>query len=166
MPLSIAGGLAPQAVSNRHKLSADNGGVMDRLFTGQRLNRIEPGSFTGRHKAEYDAGDQRTAKRTEHRHQGKLHRHFSQYQHAAHQQGQGNTEQATDHRKHHRFGEELAQDVGVALSVNLDNGLFVNQSAAFSDFHGTGANPAANAAYADAAFISNRFRVVTTRRHV
>ena len=27
-------------------------------------------------------------------------------------------------------------------------------------------NPAANAAYADAAFISNRFRVVTTRRHV
>ena len=49
---------------------------------------------------------------------------------------------------------------------NLTGQVFVNQTAAFSDFHGTGANPAANAAYADAAFISNRFRVVTTRRHV
>ncbi len=62
--------------------------------------------------------------------------------------------------------EELAQDVGVALSVNLDNGLFVNQSAAFSDFHGTGANPAANAALTDAAFVARRFVVVQSRRHV
>ena len=44
--------------------------------------------------------------------------------------------------------------------------MFVNQTAAFSDFHGTGANPAANSAYVDAAFVANRFRVVTTRRHV
>ena len=51
----------------------------DRLFTGQRLNRIEPGSFTGRHKAEDDTGDQRTAKRAKHRHEGKLHRHFGQH---------------------------------------------------------------------------------------
>ena len=62
--------------------------------------------------------------------------------------------------------ERLAVDAGVALSENLLGQVFVNQTAAFSDFHGTGANPAANAAYADAAFISNRFRVVTTRRHV
>ena len=61
---------------------------------------------------------------------------------------------------------EAAADAGVALSENLQGQVFVNQTAAFSDFHGTGANPAANAAYADAAFISNRFRVVTTRRHV
>ena len=33
----------------------------------------------------------------------------------------------------------------VALSFNLTGGVFVNQSAAFSDFHGTGGNPAANA---------------------
>ena len=38
---------------------------------------------------------------------------------------------------------------GVALSINLTGGVFVNQSAAFSDFHGTGANPAANAALAE-----------------
>ncbi|ALP61891.1 phenylacetic acid degradation protein PaaN [Paraburkholderia caribensis] len=55
---------------------------------------------------------------------------------------------------------------GVALSINLTGGVFVNQSAAFSDFHGTGANPAANAALADAAFVANRFRVVQSRVHV
>ena len=54
----------------------------------------------------------------------------------------------------------------VALSINLTGGVFVNQSAAFSDFHGTGANPAANASYADAAFVANRFRVVQRRYHV
>jgi phenylacetic acid degradation protein paaN len=55
---------------------------------------------------------------------------------------------------------------GVALSINLTGGVFVNQSAAFSDFHATGANPAANASYADAAFVANRFRVVQRRAHV
>jgi hypothetical protein len=61
---------------------------------------------------------------------------------------------------------EAAADAGVALSENLTGGVFVNQTAAFSDFHGTGANPAANSAYVDAAFVANRFRVVTSRRHV
>jgi phenylacetic acid degradation protein paaN len=60
---------------------------------------------------------------------------------------------------------DVAQDAGVALSINLTGGVFVNQSAAFSDFHGTGANPAANAALTDAAFVANRFRVVQWRRH-
>jgi phenylacetic acid degradation protein paaN len=55
---------------------------------------------------------------------------------------------------------------GVALSINLTGGVFVNQSAAFSDFHGTGANPAANASLSDAAFVANRFRVVQSRAHV
>lgn len=61
---------------------------------------------------------------------------------------------------------EAAADGGVALSENLTGQVFVNQTAAFSDFHGTGANPAANAAYTDAAFVANRFRVITSRRHV
>jgi acyl-CoA reductase-like NAD-dependent aldehyde dehydrogenase len=61
---------------------------------------------------------------------------------------------------------EAAADAGVALSENLTGQVFVNQTAAFSDYHGTGANPAANAAYVDAAFVANRFRVVTSRRHV
>jgi phenylacetic acid degradation protein paaN len=55
---------------------------------------------------------------------------------------------------------------GVALSINLTGGVFVNQTAAYSDFHGTGANPAANAALSDAAFVANRFRVVQSRVHV
>jgi phenylacetic acid degradation protein paaN len=59
-----------------------------------------------------------------------------------------------------------AEEAGVALSENLTGQVYVNQTAAFSDLHGTGANPAANAAYTDAAFVANRFRVVMTRRHV
>lgn len=55
---------------------------------------------------------------------------------------------------------------GVALSINLTGGVFVNQSAAFSDYHGVGMNPAANASYADSAFVANRFRVVQRRYHV
>ncbi|WP_191834003.1 phenylacetic acid degradation protein PaaN [Pseudomonas fluorescens] len=60
--------------------------------------------------------------------------------------------------------ESLAQDVAVALSVNLDGGVFVNQSAAFSDFHATGGNPAANASITDGAFVSRRFVTVQSRR--
>jgi len=61
--------------------------------------------------------------------------------------------------------ESASLDAGVHLSCNLTGGVFVNQSAAFSDFHATGANPAANAALTDGAYVSNRFRVVQSRRH-
>jgi phenylacetic acid degradation protein paaN len=61
---------------------------------------------------------------------------------------------------------EIAAEAGVALSCNLTGAVFVNQSAAFSDFHGTGANPAANAALTDSAFVANRFRVVQSRAHI
>jgi phenylacetic acid degradation protein paaN len=61
---------------------------------------------------------------------------------------------------------EAALDAGVALSENLLGAVFVNQSAAYSDFHGTGANPAANASYTDGAYVASRFRVVQSRRHV
>jgi phenylacetic acid degradation protein paaN len=61
---------------------------------------------------------------------------------------------------------DVAEDVGVALSINLTGAVFVNQSAAFSDYHGTGANPAANAALTDSAYVANRFRVVQHRVHV
>jgi len=60
----------------------------------------------------------------------------------------------------------IAEETGVALSINLTGGVYVNQSSAFSDFHGTGANPAANAALTDAAYVASRFRVVQHRRHV
>ncbi|WP_206951037.1 phenylacetic acid degradation protein PaaN [Trinickia acidisoli] len=71
------------------------------------------------------------------------------------------TDEATIEAAH-----DAAIEGGVALSINLTGGVFVNQSAAFSDFHGTGANPAANAALTDAAFVANRFRVVQSRIHV
>jgi acyl-CoA reductase-like NAD-dependent aldehyde dehydrogenase len=61
--------------------------------------------------------------------------------------------------------ESAAIDAGVHLSCNLTGGVFVNQSAAFSDFHASGANPAANAALTDGAYVASRFRVVQSRRH-
>jgi phenylacetic acid degradation protein paaN len=61
---------------------------------------------------------------------------------------------------------EAALDVGVSLSENLTGGVYVNQSAAFSDFHATGANAAANASLTDGNFVSGRFRVIQSRRHV
>ncbi len=53
---------------------------------------------------------------------------------------------------------------GVSLSCNLTGNIFVNQSAAFSDYHVTGANPAGNACLTDAAFVAKRFRVAAVRR--
>lgn len=53
---------------------------------------------------------------------------------------------------------------GVNLSVNLTGNIFVNQSAAFSDFHVTGANPAGNACLTDTAFVASRFRRAMWRR--
>ncbi|HLS16291.1 MAG TPA: phenylacetic acid degradation protein PaaN [Paenalcaligenes sp.] len=53
---------------------------------------------------------------------------------------------------------------GVNLSINLLQGIYVNQSAAFSDFHVTGANPAGNACLTDNAFVANRYRVAMWRR--
>jgi phenylacetic acid degradation protein paaN len=60
--------------------------------------------------------------------------------------------------------EEATWDAGANLSINLVGPVYVNQSAAFSDYHGTGANPAANATYADHAFVAGRFRFIQSRR--
>jgi phenylacetic acid degradation protein paaN len=61
---------------------------------------------------------------------------------------------------------DAALDIGVLLSENLTGGVYVNQTAAFSDFHATGANPAANASYTDGDFVAGRFRVIGSRRHL
>ncbi|GHI06350.1 aldehyde dehydrogenase [Streptomyces cellostaticus] len=60
--------------------------------------------------------------------------------------------------------EEVCLEEAAQLSLNLTGGVYVNQTAAFSDFHGSGGNPAANAALTDSAFVANRFRVVEVRR--
>jgi phenylacetic acid degradation protein paaN len=58
---------------------------------------------------------------------------------------------------------DAAVDSGVSVAFNLTGSLFVNQSAAFSDFHVTGANAAGNASLTDPAFVANRFRVIGVR---
>ncbi|WP_406159745.1 phenylacetic acid degradation protein PaaN [Streptomyces sp. NBC_01005] len=63
-----------------------------------------------------------------------------------------------------RAVEDVCLEESAQLSLNLTGGVYVNQTAAFSDFHGSGGNPAANAALCDGAFVSNRFRMVEVRR--
>jgi acyl-CoA reductase-like NAD-dependent aldehyde dehydrogenase len=65
-----------------------------------------------------------------------------------------------------QMAEEASLRAGVALSINLTGSVFVNQSSGFSDFHATGANPAANACLTDSAFVAGRFFVVQSRRHI
>ncbi|KOX00635.1 aldehyde dehydrogenase [Streptomyces sp. NRRL B-1140] len=60
--------------------------------------------------------------------------------------------------------QEACLEEAAQLSLNLTGGVYVNQTAAFSDFHGSGGNPAASAALCDGAFVANRFRVVEVRR--
>jgi phenylacetic acid degradation protein paaN len=62
------------------------------------------------------------------------------------------------------WAEQVALEVGVALSENLTGGVYVNQSAAFSDFHASAANPAASACLTDGAFVASRFHVIGSRR--
>ncbi len=59
-----------------------------------------------------------------------------------------------------------SQVAKVALSINLTQGVYVNQSASFSDYHGSGANPAANASYTNLAFVADRFAIVQRREHI
>lgn len=64
-----------------------------------------------------------------------------------------------------RRGMEAAMlEAGVALSENLTGAVYVNQSAAFSDYHVSGLNPAGNASLTDLAFVAPRFRIVQRRR--
>ncbi|MDS1269889.1 phenylacetic acid degradation protein PaaN [Lipingzhangella sp. LS1_29] len=60
--------------------------------------------------------------------------------------------------------ERTAHTVGVNISANLTGQVYVNQSAAFSDYHGTGANAAATASLTDPGFVAGRFAFVQARR--
>ncbi|WFB08514.1 phenylacetic acid degradation protein PaaN [Streptomyces sp. LX-29] len=63
-----------------------------------------------------------------------------------------------------RLMEEACLEESAQLSLNLTGGVYVNQTAAFSDFHGTGGNPSANSTLCDGAFVATRFRMVEVRR--
>jgi phenylacetic acid degradation protein paaN len=58
---------------------------------------------------------------------------------------------------------DQAVEAGASVSSNLTGDVFVNQSAAFSDYHVSGANPAGNATLTDAAFVAPRFRLAQSR---
>jgi len=58
---------------------------------------------------------------------------------------------------------EEMNSVFTPVSLNLIGYAFVNQHAAFSDFHVTGGNPAGNASFTDPAYINNRFVWVGNR---
>lgn len=59
----------------------------------------------------------------------------------------------------------LSRRTRVALSINLTQGIYVNQSAAFSDYHATGGNGASTASYTNLSFVADRFVVVQRRYH-
>ncbi|MDH3283384.1 MAG: phenylacetic acid degradation protein PaaN [Acidobacteriota bacterium] len=59
--------------------------------------------------------------------------------------------------------EKILAGAGVPVSFNLTGPIWVNQAAAFSDYHVSGANPAGSATLCDAAFVAPRFRIVQSR---
>lgn len=63
-----------------------------------------------------------------------------------------------------REAEDALTLAGAPVSCNLTGSIWVNQAAAFSDLHVSGANPSGNATLCDAAFVAPRFRVVQSRR--
>lgn len=59
--------------------------------------------------------------------------------------------------------EDTMNNVFVPVSFNFTGAAFVNQHAAFSDFHVTGGNPSGNATFTDALFVNRRFVWVGNR---
>lgn len=62
--------------------------------------------------------------------------------------------------------EEEMNSVFAPVSFNLTGFIWVNQHAAFSDFHVTGGNPAGNATFTDSLFVTRRFVWVGNRKLV
>jgi phenylacetic acid degradation protein paaN len=62
--------------------------------------------------------------------------------------------------------EEIADEMAMAstpVSFNLTGGIYMNQNAAFSDFHVTGGNPAGNASFTNPDYVARRFTWVGHR---
>lgn len=62
--------------------------------------------------------------------------------------------------------EEAMESAFVPVSFNLTGYIWVNQAAAFSDFHVTGGNPAGNASFVNPDYVNRRFVWVGHRRLV
>ena len=65
--------------------------------------------------------------------------------------------------------EKIADEMAMAatpVSFNLTGGIYMNQNAAFSDFHVTGGNPAGNASFTNPEYVTKRFTWVGHREPV
>lgn len=65
--------------------------------------------------------------------------------------------------------EQIADEMALAatpVSFNLTGGIYMNQNAAFSDFHVTGGNPAGNASFTNPDYVNKRFNWVGHREPV
>ena len=60
--------------------------------------------------------------------------------------------------------EDAFLEAGASIGCNLIAHLPINFSAAYSDFHVTGLNPAGNACLTDIAFVASRFRIVQIKK--
>ena len=69
----------------------------------------------------------------------------------------------TDARFADRVEDAFAQ-AGASVGLNLHRQLPINYAAAYSDYHVTGLNPAGTACLTDLAFVTQRFRVVQSKR--
>jgi phenylacetic acid degradation protein paaN len=65
--------------------------------------------------------------------------------------------------------EKIADEMSLAatpVSFNLTGGIYMNQNAAFSDYHVTGGNPAGNASFTNSDYVTRRFTWVGHREPV
>ncbi|HEY3406410.1 MAG TPA: phenylacetic acid degradation protein PaaN [Ohtaekwangia sp.] len=65
--------------------------------------------------------------------------------------------------------EKIADEMALAatpVSFNLIGGIYMNQNAAFSDFHVTGGNPSGNASFTNPEYVTKRFTWVGHREPV
>ena len=65
--------------------------------------------------------------------------------------------------------EKIADEMSLAatpVSFNLIGGIYMNQNAAFSDFHVTGGNPSGNASFTNPEYVTKRFTWVGHREPV
>lgn len=64
-----------------------------------------------------------------------------------------------------KIADEMAE-AATPVSFNLTGGIYMNQNAAFSDFHVTGGNPAGNASFTNPEYVTRRFTWVGHREPV
>lgn len=71
----------------------------------------------------------------------------------------------TDPQVREKIADEMSL-VATPVSFNLVGGIYMNQHAAFSDFHVTGGNPAGNASFTNPEYVTKRFTWVGHREPV